>query len=242
VLIIPAIDIIGGHCVRLTQGDYSQKTTYADTPVDVAQRFFDAGVEWIHVVDLDGAKVGKPINTETIRNIVHSVSCKVEVGGGVRSFESISALLDLGVARVVVGTRIVKDPEWANELFNTFGDQVVAGIDSRDGKVAVSGWLETSTLSALELAQRVEQQGAKRIIVTDIATDGAFTGPNTALLEEISKGVSAPVIASGGVSSMADIEKLMTLSDPGVEGVIVGKAIYEGRLKLEEAIRVGSKS
>jgi len=238
VLILPAIDIIAGRCVRLTQGDYSRETVYASDPAEVARSFSDAGAAWIHVVDLDGAKAGAPCNLNTIEKIVSSVSCSIEVGGGVRDFESVDSLLSIGVARVIVGTKIVKEPEWASDLFARYGDKVVAGIDARNGMAAVAGWTEGSTVSALELARRVEAQGCRRIILTDIATDGAFTGPNLSLLREVAGGVSIPIIASGGVSCLADVEALAAMREPSVEGVIIGKAIYEGRVRLEEALRV----
>lgn len=237
-LILPAIDIIAGRCVRLTQGDYSRETVYASDPAEVARSFSDAGAAWIHVVDLDGAKAGAPCNLNTIEKIVSSVSCSIEVGGGVRDFESVDSLLSIGVARVIVGTKIVKEPEWASDLFARYGDKVVAGIDARNGMAAVAGWTEGSTVSALELARRVEAQGCRRIILTDIATDGAFTGPNLSLLREVAGGVSIPIIASGGVSCLADVEALAAMREPSVEGVIIGKAIYEGRVRLEEALRV----
>jgi len=239
VLILPAIDIIGGRCVRLTQGDYARETVYADDPSEVARSFSDAGASWIHVVDLDGAKAGAPVNLATIEKIVSAVSCSVEVGGGVRDFDSVDALLSIGVARVIVGTKIVKEPSWAASLFAKYGDRVVAGIDARDKMAAVAGWTEGSTVSALELAQRVSSQGCQRIILTDIATDGAFTGPNLDLLREVAGGVSIPVIASGGVSCLADVEALSSMRDPSVEGVIIGKAIYEGRVSLADALGVG---
>lgn len=237
-LILPAIDIIAGRCVRLTQGDYSRETVYASDPAEVARSFSDAGAAWIHVVDLDGAKAGAPCNLNTIEKIVSSVSCSIEVGGGVRDFESVDSLLSIGVARVIVGTKIVKEPEWASDLFARYGDKVVAGIDARNGMAAVAGWTEGSTVSALELARRVEAQGCRRIILTDIATDGAFTGPNLSLLREVAGGVSIPIIASGGVSCLADVETLAAMREPSVEGVIIGKAIYEGRVRLVEALRV----
>lgn len=238
-LILPAIDIIGGRCVRLTQGDYARETVYADDPSSVARSFYEAGAKWIHVVDLDGAKAGSPVNLATIERIVSSVSCSVEVGGGVRDFASVNALLSIGVARVIVGTKIVKEPDWAAELFSQYGDRVVAGIDARDKMAAVAGWTEGSTISALELAQRVSSQGCQRIILTDIATDGAFTGPNLDLLREVAGGASIPVIASGGVSCLADVEALAAMKDPSVEGVIIGKAIYEGRVSLADVLRIG---
>lgn len=235
-LILPAIDIIGGRCVRLTQGDYSRQTVYADDPAEVARSFSDAGASWIHIVDLDGAKAGAPVNLATIERIVSSVPCSIEVGGGVRDFASVDALLSAGVARVIVGTKIVKEPSWASDLFAKYGARVVAGIDARDGMAAVSGWTEGSSVSALELAKRVEAQGCKRLILTDIATDGAFTGPNLAFLREVAGGVSIPVIASGGVSCLADVQTLAAMKEPSVEGVIVGKALYEGRIDLGEAL------
>jgi phosphoribosylformimino-5-aminoimidazole carboxamide ribotide isomerase len=238
-LIIPAIDLIGGRCVRLTQGDYAQETVYDPDPAAVAKRFEDAGAEWIHVVDLDGAKAGEPRNLDAVGAVLAAVNAKVEFGGGVRSLETARRLLGLGVARVIVGTKLIQDPALAERFFSELGERVVAGIDARDGKVAVAGWIEGSDVSALDLARRVESQGARRIILTDIARDGALTGPNLGLQAQVAEGVGIPVIASGGIGALRDIDALLPLEAKGVEGVIVGKAIYEGRVDLQEAIRLG---
>jgi phosphoribosylformimino-5-aminoimidazole carboxamide ribotide isomerase len=236
-LIIPAIDLIGGKCVRLTQGDYARETIYDDDPAAVAARFDAAGVEWIHVVDLDGAKAGGPCNLSAIRCVIEAVRAKVEVGGGVRSLDTAHTLLDMGVGRVIVGTKLVQDPQMAERFLRELGEQVVAGIDARSGKVAVAGWTEGSETTAVDLARRVESQGARRVILTDIARDGALVGPNVDLLTHVASAVRIPVVASGGISRIEDLEALLPTERLGVEGVIVGKAIYEGRLDLAEALR-----
>ncbi|MGV3617079.1 MAG: 1-(5-phosphoribosyl)-5-[(5-phosphoribosylamino)methylideneamino]imidazole-4-carboxamide isomerase [Fimbriimonas sp.] len=235
-LIIPAIDLRGGRCVRLTQGDYGRETVYDLDPVEVALGFGREGAEIVHVVDLDGAKSGAPENLEIVARIVREGGLPVEFGGGVRSLETARRLLDLGVARVVVGSKLVQDAELSARFFSELGDRVVAGIDAREGKVATIGWTETSGVSAVELAQRVEAAGCRRIILTDIARDGALRGPNVDLLREVVGAVSIPVIASGGVSVVEDLRVLREAFPAGVEGVIVGKAIYEDRFTVAEAV------
>ncbi|HSI73934.1 MAG TPA: 1-(5-phosphoribosyl)-5-[(5-phosphoribosylamino)methylideneamino]imidazole-4-carboxamide isomerase [Fimbriimonas sp.] len=232
-LIIPAIDILNGRCVRLIQGDYAQQRSYDADPVEMARSFVGDGAEIVHVVDLDGAKVGEPQNWDTLAAIAHVAP--IEVGGGVRSLASARRLLDLGVRRVVVGSKLVQDEVLAAEFFRQFGDQVVAGIDARGGMAAVHGWTEESEVPATELAQRVERQGARRIILTDIARDGMLQGPNIELLHQVMQAVAIPVIASGGVGSLQHIEALASAST-SPEGVIVGRALYEGKLTLRQAL------
>ncbi len=238
-LILPAIDLIGGKCVRLIQGDYSKETVYSEDPVSVAKGFRDMGATWLHMVDLDGAKAGRPQNLAIIEDVVKKSGLKVELGGGVRTRETTEMLLKgIGVERVVIGTKLVKDPVFAKELFAEFGEGIVAGIDARNGYVAVEGWQQTSSVSAVELSQDMEARGAKRIILTDIARDGMLTGPNLQLLSEVIAAVTIPVIQSGGISTIEDIRALLNLGDKMPEGVITGKAIYEGTLNLIEAISV----
>ena len=235
-LILPAIDLIGGRTVRLVEGDYDRKTDYDLDPVAVAKGFEAEGAEWLHVVDLDGAKVGHPVNLDILRRIAEETHLKIEFGGGLRDFDSIDLALRAGATRVVLGSKIAKDLGFAAKSFATYGEQVVAGIDTRDGKVAVHGWLETGQDRGTDLAQRLEEMGCKRVITTDISRDGALIGPNLTSLTEMIEAVSIPVIASGGVSVLKDLEDLKGLAAPGIEGVIVGKALYEGRFTLAEAL------
>lgn len=235
-LIIPAIDLRGGRCVRLTQGDYGRETVYDLDPVEVAQRFAAEGAEIVHVVDLDGAKSGAPANLEVVARIAKEGGLPVEFGGGVRTLETARRVLDFGVSRVVVGSKLVQDADLSAQFFSELGEQVVAGIDARDGKVATVGWTETSEVTAVELAQRVERAGCRRIILTDIARDGELKGPNLDLLREVATAVTIPVIASGGVAVVGDLEVLREAFPTGVEGVIVGKAIYENRFTVAEAV------
>lgn len=233
-LIIPAIDLIGGRCVRLHQGDYAQETLYGEDPVEVAKGFEDAGASMIHVVDLDGARTGEPANLQVIERIASSIACGMEVGGGIRSVARARQVLDAGVTRLVVGTKLVENPDLAQEMFATLGEQVVAGIDARDGFVAAHGWTATSSEPIADFVQRMERWGACRLIVTDIATDGTLAGPNIELLEQLVGIVGIPIIASGGVGTLDDLRRLQQV--PRLEGVIVGKALYEGRFTISEAL------
>jgi phosphoribosylformimino-5-aminoimidazole carboxamide ribotide isomerase len=235
VLILPAIDIIGGQCVRLTEGDYGQKRVYDQSPVEAARQFADQGAEWLHVVDLDGAKSGRPDNLEMIREIAQIPGLKVELGGGIRSRRQALTVLDAGVDRVILGSALLQAPDEAKSLFKELGERVVAGIDMRDGMASVEGWLDDSDVDGLALAQELAEAGCQRVIATDIATDGRLQGPNLALMAEFAEQLDIAVIASGGVSCLADLE---ALSSTGVEGVIIGKALYEGRLTLQDALKI----
>ncbi len=232
--VIPAIDILAGKCVRLYRGDYDRSEIFNDNPIDVAKQWADLGATRLHVVDLDGAKEGKTTNYSTIAEIVKSLSIPVQVGGGLRDRQSISQLLNLGVARTIVGTIAVEKPELVNELIAEFTDKIAIGIDARDGKVATRGWLETSQISAVELALKFPAAAA--IIYTDIHRDGTLSGVNEAALREMAEAVEIPVIASGGVSCLSDLLSLLSLEPLGVNGVIVGKALYTGDVDLKEAI------
>jgi phosphoribosylformimino-5-aminoimidazole carboxamide ribotide isomerase len=235
-LIIPAIDLRGGRCVRLTQGDYGRETIYDLDPVEVAQRFAAEGAEIVHVVDLDGAKSGSPQNLEIVARIAAEGGLPVEFGGGVRTLETAHRALEAGVQRVVVGSKLVQDAELSARFFAELGDRVVAGIDAREGKVATIGWTETSEVTAVELALRVEAAGCRRIILTDIARDGELKGPNLELLRDVVSAVKIPVIASGGVAVVEDLVQLREAFPAGVEGAIVGKAIYENRFTVAQAV------
>lgn len=231
----PAIDIIGGQCVRLTQGDYTQKTTFSEDPLAVALRWQDEGGEFLHLVDLDGAKDGTMPNLETVCKIAESLSIPVEIGGGIRDMRAVRAYLEHGVQRVILGTAAIEHPDFVKEAVAAWGDRIVVGIDAKDGMVAVKGWQEVSSVSALQLAKEMEQIGISTLIYTDIATDGMLQGPNLSAMREMADAVSMDVVASGGVASVDDIRRLKTT---GVEGVIVGKALYTGAVNLKEAVSV----
>ncbi|AIE73684.1 MULTISPECIES: 1-(5-phosphoribosyl)-5-[(5-phosphoribosylamino)methylideneamino]imidazole-4-carboxamide isomerase [unclassified Synechocystis] len=235
--ILPAIDLLGGKCVRLYQGDYDQSQVYHEDPVEVARQWQAQGASRLHLVDLDGAKEGKPVNLEAIANIVKTLTIPVQVGGGLRDRNRVKQLLDLGVERVILGTIAVENPDLVGELCTEFPGQIVVGIDARNGKVATRGWLETSTVEAGELAQRMEKLGAAAIIYTDIHRDGTMQGPNLEALRQLANQLTIPVIASGGVSQVKDLLNLLSLESLGVNGVIIGKALYTGDIQLAEAIR-----
>ena len=239
--VIPAIDLLEGKCVRLYQGDYSQSQVFDENPVAVAQQWVDQGATRLHVVDLDGAKAGKPANLQAIAAIVQAVSVPIQVGGGLRDRTSVAQLLDLGVGRVILGTIAVKQPQLVADLCGEFPGKIVVGIDARNGKVATDGWLETSSVAATDLAHQMAQIGAVAIIYTDIHRDGTLSGPNLQALRELAESIAIPVIASGGVSSLTDLLSLLSLEPIGVNGVIVGRALYTGDVSLKEAIQaVGS--
>jgi phosphoribosylformimino-5-aminoimidazole carboxamide ribotide isomerase len=234
--ILPAIDLLDGRCVRLYQGDYQQSQIYHENPVEVARQWAEQGATRLHLVDLDGAKVGQPVNLAAIEAIIRAVDIPVQVGGGLRDRASVAKLLELGVGRVILGTVAVEQPELVANLCKKFPNQIVVGIDARNGKVATRGWLETSTVEATDLAQQMEKLGAAAIIYTDIHRDGTLVGPNLEALREIAAPLDIPVIASGGVSALRDLLSLLSLEPLGVNGVIVGKALYTGDVDLKEAI------
>ncbi len=236
--IIPAIDIRGGKCVRLVQGDYARETIYGDDPLEMAKRWADEGATRLHVVDLDGARDGKSANFAAIQSIAAGVSIPVQVGGGIRTFDALDALLDAGVQRCVLGTVLAKNQNFAEEAFAIYADAVIAGIDARDGKIAVEGWQESSQVDAVRFASYMEELGAMRIIFTDIARDGMLTGPNIAALSSLCEAISIPVIASGGVHHEADVTQLKAIE--GLEGVISGKALYEGTTTLRALLGAAS--
>lgn len=235
-LVIPAIDLHGGKCVRLFQGDFAHETVYDENPVDVARRFEAEGAQLIHVVDLDGALTGEPANLKTVGEICRSVKIPIEFGGGVRSLQLARQALAEGVHRVVVGSRLVESPEFADAIFFGLGESAAAGIDARDGRVAVSGWTETKDLAAEELAMRMQLLGARRFVVTDISRDGAMSGPNVDFFRRMGLAVAGRIIASGGISDLYDFEVLAEAQIPNLEGVIVGRALYEGRFTLAQAV------
>jgi phosphoribosylformimino-5-aminoimidazole carboxamide ribotide isomerase len=232
-LIIPAIDIRGGQCVRLRQGDYAQETVYGSDPAAMARHWIEQGATFLHIVDLDGAKAGHPVNGESIQRIVQAVDVPCQLGGGLRSEEHIAQALAWGLHRVVIGTKAVNDPTWLQGISHRFPGQIAIGIDAKDGRVAIEGWLEVSNRPAVDLARHCADWPLAAIIYTDIARDGMLAGPNLEALAEMAKAVKLPVIASGGVTTLDDLRRLAQLN---LTGCIIGRALYEGRLRLPEAI------
>jgi len=232
--VIPAIDLIDGKCVRLIQGEYHRKITYEDDPVAQAKEFIAAGAQWLHIVDLDGAKVGWPVNTSAIKAIASLKELKVELGGGIRQEKSIRQMLDAGVERVIIGTAAVNDFEWFSDMTRKFSGRLVLGLDARGSKVATHGWLQDSHHYLLEFAAEAAKLPIAAIIYTDITKDGMMSGPNLERTKALAEAVDVPVVASGGVKDISDIEKVAQL---GVEAVIVGRSLYEGTLDLADAIK-----
>lgn len=232
-IIWPAIDICGGKCVRLKQGDYNRETVYGD-PVEMAGHWIGLGAERLHLVDLDGARDGKAKNFDSIRKILEQWNIPCQLGGGIRDESTISRYLEIGVRQLVVGTLALKNPEWFEEMSKKYPQRLVLGIDAKNGMVATDGWLETSRTSGIELARRFEKLPIAAIVYTDIATDGMMQGPNVAEMKAISQAVAVPITASGGVSKIEDI---IALSEAGLPGCIIGRALYEGTIDLKEALR-----
>jgi phosphoribosylformimino-5-aminoimidazole carboxamide ribotide isomerase len=239
VLILPAIDLRGGQCVRLRQGDYSQETVFGSDPAVMARRWVAQGASYLHLVDLDGAKQGQPINGDSVRCIVAAVNVPCQLGGGLRTEADISEVLGWGVDRVVIGTKALKDPSWFESVCRRFPRRIVLAIDARDGKVATEGWLETSAHSAIALARECARWPLAAIVYTDIRRDGMMDGPNLEGLREMASAVDVPVIASGGVTTLEDIKQLSQLP---LAGCIIGRALYEGRLELSQALAVASST
>lgn len=235
-LIIPAIDLREGKCVRLIQGQYDRQITYPNDPVAQAQSFHDAGATWLHVVDLDGAKLGRPVNTRHIEAITAKTELRVEVGGGIRDEEAIRETLELGVQRVIIGTQAVNDFGWFSLMAETFRDRLVLGLDARGSTVATHGWQEDSQLTLIDFAREAAMLPLSAIIYTDIAKDGMLCGPNIERTRAIAEAVDIPVIASGGVSKLDDIRHLDAVEI--IHAVIAGRSLYEGTLDLKEAIAV----
>ncbi len=233
--IFPAIDIIDGKAVRLVKGDYAQMTVYSDSPLEVAKRFERSGAEYLHVVDLEGAKDGGTPNLDVIMNIVENTSLKVEIGGGVRSDEVIKAYIDAGVYRVILGTAAVSDPEFLERSLKAYGEKVAVGVDLADGMVAIKGWREISGISCMEFFERLQKLGVSTVICTDISKDGLLGGANIELYRTLSEKFTIDIVASGGVSSLDDIRKLKEMK---LYGAILGKALYTGKVSLGEAISV----
>lgn len=234
-VIFPAIDLRGGQCVRLRQGDYAQETVFGADPAAMARRWADEGAGFLHLVDLDGAREGRPVNGEAIRAIVQAVPVPCQLGGGLRTEADIVQVLTWGVARVIIGTKALQSPEWLEGVCRQFPGKIVLGIDAKNGRVATQGWLEVSDQAALDVARRFAPLPLSALVYTDISKDGMLEGPNLEGLAEMARAVSTPVIASGGVTTLEDVRRLSHLP---LAGCIIGRALYEGRLRLKEAIRI----
>jgi len=235
-LVIPAIDLKEGKCVRLEQGLMDKDTVFNDNPAAQARAWQDQGAEMLHIVDLDGAFAGEPKNRAAIEAIVKAITIPSQLGGGIRDIETIEAYLALGISRVIIGTAAQRNPELVKAACARFPGQIVVGIDAKNGMVAVQGWAEVTDITAVDLARKFEDCGVAAIIYTDISRDGMLQGPNLEATRALAEAVSIPVIASGGVSSLKDIENLMAIEASGITGVITGKAVYTGAIKLAEAV------
>jgi phosphoribosylformimino-5-aminoimidazole carboxamide ribotide isomerase len=236
VILYPAIDVRGGQAVRLLQGDYERETAYDADPADAAERWAGEGAEFLHVVDLDGARAGTPRNLETVRRIAAAVECPIQLGGGLRDAESVSAALAAGAERVVIGTAALRDPEFLQRALDAHGERVVVSIDTRGGKVSLAGWTETSDTDAADAVRVLGERGVRRFLCTAIEVDGTMEGPAIAELNAIAAATEALVIASGGVGTLADLELLGRTAAPNIEGAIVGRALYERRFSAAEGI------
>jgi phosphoribosylformimino-5-aminoimidazole carboxamide ribotide isomerase len=236
VILYPAIDIRGGQAVRLLQGDYDRETAYDVDPVDAAKRWAAEGAEFLHVVDLDGAKAGEPKNLDAITRIAAAVECPIQAGGGLRDADSVQAILDAGAERAVIGTAALRDPDFLNTMLARHGEQIVVSVDARDGRVALEGWTEAGEEGVVEAVAALSEKGAARFLCTAIEVDGTMEGPDLKQLNEIASATDAKVIASGGVGELSHLQSLATSTPANVEGAIVGRALYERRFTVSEAI------
>ncbi|ASS94884.1 1-(5-phosphoribosyl)-5-[(5-phosphoribosylamino)methylideneamino]imidazole-4-carboxamide isomerase [Peribacillus simplex] len=234
--IYPAIDMRGGKCVRLIQGDYNQETVYGDSPFDMAKSFADQGADWIHMVDLDGAKEGVRINDSYVIKAASELGARIQIGGGIRTERDIAHYLDNGVERVILGSTAVSDPDFTKDMIRKYGSHIAIGIDAKDGRVATHGWLQTSGTLAIDLGKLLADAGAETFIVTDIATDGMLSGPNVKGILAMAEATGKNVIASGGISSLEDLITLKEYEAQGISGAIIGKALYTNRFTVEEAL------
>lgn len=240
-LLIPAIDLKDGRCVRLRQGNMDQETVFSDDPVAMAQRWIDAGSRRIHIVDLDGAVQGFPVNADIIGKIAETFpEVEIQVGGGIREFQTIQTYIDVGVDYVIIGTQAVRSPHFVDDACLEFPGHIIVGLDAREGKVAVEGWSKLSRHDAVDMAQRFEEAGVEALVFTDIGRDGMMKGVNTGATRDLARQVNIPVIASGGVSNMDDVRDLCDAAADGVSGAIVGRALYEGKLDLAEAQKLAN--
>jgi phosphoribosylformimino-5-aminoimidazole carboxamide ribotide isomerase len=237
-ILFPAIDLKDGACVRLLRGRMSDATVYNTDPAAQANNFAAAGCHWLHIVDLNGAFAGRSVNAEAVRAILAAVDIPVQLGGGIRSLDAIESWLDAGVARVILGTAAVRRPQLVREACELFPGRVAVAIDARGGKVAVEGWAETSLTEATDLARAFENVGVAAIVYTDIERDGTLEGPNASATAALARAITTPVIASGGVASLADLQALTAHEADGIVGIIVGRALYDGRLELAESLRL----
>lgn len=234
----PAIDLRGGKCVRLQQGDYARETVFGNDPAEMARQWVDHGADCLHLVDLDGARDGTTANKDAVAAILNAVDVPCELGGGVRSEETITAWLDAGIARLVIGTKALKEPDWFRSMCEKYPDRLVLGIDASDGRVATDGWLDVSDVSATEMARRYANEPLAAIVYTDIATDGMMAGPNLAAMEEMNGAVEVPVVASGGVTTADDVRQLAQIN---MAGCIIGRSLYEGKLTIADAINAANE-
>ena len=234
----PAIDLRGGNCVRLKQGDYNQETIFGDNPGAMARQWCEQGAECMHLVDLDGARDGLWINQDAVRSIIEAISVPCQLGGGVREESTIELLLGLGVSRLIIGTKALKEPEWFSSMVEKFPHKLALGIDARDGMVATDGWLETSETTAISLAQQFNSQPVAAIIYTDISRDGMMQGANIAGMSEMKQATNIPVIASGGVTTLEDVKQLR---EAGLDGAIIGRSLYDGVIDLMDAIALAAE-
>jgi phosphoribosylformimino-5-aminoimidazole carboxamide ribotide isomerase len=236
VILFPAIDLKNGECVRLLRGDMTQATVFNADPAQQARTFAEKGFDYLHVVDLDGAFAGKPVNAVAVKQILSAVTMKVQLGGGVRDMKTVRGWLEAGVARVIIGTAAVRDPGFVREAARLYPDRIAVGVDARDGWVAVEGWAKISSVSALDLGRRFEDAGVAAIVYTDISRDGALTGLNIASTLALANALTIPVIASGGLASIEDVRRLAEPDCARLAGAIVGRALYDGRLDAREAL------
>jgi len=239
--IIPAIDLKGGNCVRLEQGEMDRETLFSASPAKVARHWESQGAKMLHIVDLDGAITGKPQNKDAICQILKSVAIPLQLGGGIRDIETMDNYLSLGIKRVILGTTAYQQPSLLNEVCQKFQNQILVSIDARGGKVAISGWKETTSKKATDLVKNLEDKGVEAIVFTDIKRDGMMKGPNITSIKEMADATRIPIIASGGVTTLKHIKELIDLEDSGVEGIIIGRALYENSIDLKEALELVSK-
>jgi len=237
-VVIPAVDIKDGRCVRLQQGKMSKETIYSEVPEDVAVKWYNEGAERLHLVDLNGAVEGRPVNGEVINNIVNAIPIPIQLGGGIRDLKTIKSYLDLGIQQIIIGTAAYKDPGFIATACEKFPGRIILGIDAREGYVAIEGWTEETDISPIGMAKKYESLGISAIIYTDIQRDGMRTGPNIEATRNLAEALDIPVIASGGISGINDVERILSLKRYGVIGMITGKALYEGTLNLADAIRI----
>lgn len=239
-ILYPAIDLKDGKCVRLLRGEMEKATVFSDKPHEQAKRFEKVGFHWLHLVDLNGAFEGKPVNAKAVSSIVTSVNMLTQLGGGIRNLETIEHWLSAGINRVILGTVALKNPALVINACRTFPDQIAVGIDAKNGKVATDGWAKVSEVSAIDLALKFEDAGVSAIIYTDISRDGAMEGPNVEETVKLAERLSTPLILSGGISTLADIEQVKKHQSSGIEGVIIGRAFYDGSIQPEEALRIAT--